>query len=292
MTRSESTWYNTSSKPLSKNQRHSERVIRLLDFQGKTILIEVSGDDHELQVRQLNSGASLVEEGFIRSYVDNWFDLSRDLTSFYELADQDKVLQSVARDYQGLRLVSIVDMFEALCWSVIGQQINLTFAYKLKRALTEQFGKSVKHDDREYFLFPRPADLVDTDPSELLSLQFSRQKANYIINLAKAFENGDLIKEELSSLELEHAVEKLVQVKGIGPWTANYVAMKCLKHPDAFPLQDVGLHNALKLLLKRDAKPSLEEIKAFSKNWEGWKAYATIYLWRSLTVKPLSVSSR
>jgi len=143
----------------------------------------------------------------------------------------------------------------------------------------------VHHDSHKYFLFPEPADLINVDPSELLELQFSRQKANYIITLAKAFENGDLIKESLIKMELEEAIEELVKIKGIGPWTANYVAMKCLKHSDAFPLQDVGLHNALKALLNRDKKPDLNEISSLSENWKGWKAYATIYLWRSLSVK-------
>ena len=127
---------------------------------------------------------------------------------------------------------------------------------------------------------------MNVNISELLKLQFSKQKANYIINLARVFENGDLVKEELVEIELDEAIEKLVKIKGIGPWTANYTAMKCLKHADAFPLQDVGLHTALKTLLKRDKKPSLNEISQLSESWKGWKAYATIYLWRSLTVKP------
>ncbi|WP_413229458.1 hypothetical protein [Heyndrickxia sporothermodurans] len=58
--------------------------------------------------------------------------------------------------------------------------------------------------------------------------------------------------------------------------------MKCLNHPSAFPIADVGLHNALKVQLQLERKPTIEEINEFAANWEGWQAYATFYLWRSL----------
>ena len=58
--------------------------------------------------------------------------------------------------------------------------------------------------------------------------------------------------------------------------------MRCLRHPDAFPLADVGLHNALKKVLNRTEKPSMAEIEDWAKNWSGWRAYATFYLWRTL----------
>ena len=262
-----------------------QRVIRPLYFEGEVILIEVSGTDEALSVNILNSDFNKSATEFVSDYVIDWFDLNQNLSPFYELAHRDEILKPVVEDYKGLRLIGIVDMFEALSWSIIGQQINLTFAYKLKRALTERFGHSFEHDGKRHYLFPKPADLVGIASSELLELQFSRQKANYIITLAEAFESGELKKDELLKMPLAQALESLIKIKGIGPWTANYVAMKCLKQPDAFPLQDVGLHNALKARLNRDTKPSQEEILALSENWKGWRAYATLYLWRSLSVK-------
>lgn len=68
----------------------------------------------------------------------------------------------------------------------------------------------------------------------------------------------------------------------MGKWTADYVAMKCLKKVEAFPIADVGLHNALKFQLGLDKKPSIDDIKEIAVNWRGWEAYATFYLWRSL----------
>lgn len=82
--------------------------------------------------------------------------------------------------------------------------------------------------------------------------------------------------------DLSHFYEGAMAIRGVGEWTADYVMMKCLHHPTAFPITDVGLHNALKIQLGLKRKPTLEEIKEFAANWEGLQAYAVFYLWRSL----------
>jgi DNA-3-methyladenine glycosylase II len=76
--------------------------------------------------------------------------------------------------------------------------------------------------------------------------------------------------------------EKLLQIRGVGEWTADYVLMKCFRIPSVFPITDVGLHNALKIHLGLSQKPSLPEIKKLAADWNPWEAYATFYLWRSL----------
>lgn len=260
-------------------------ITRPLYFKGEILLIDISGDNTQLTIDVLNKEVGKEAYEYIRNYVTEWFDLNLDIEPYYSLARQDIILAPLIKRYEGLRLMAITDMFEALSWSIIGQQINLTFAYKLKRALTEKFGRSIEYNGKTFHLFPRPKDLLGVTKEELLALQFSKQKANYIISLAEVLDNDGLVKGHLSELPLSEAVEQLTKLKGIGPWTANYVAMKCLKHTDAFPIQDVGLHNALKVILKRGAKPGIEEIQAMSENWKGWRAYATLYLWRSLSKK-------
>ena len=76
--------------------------------------------------------------------------------------------------------------------------------------------------------------------------------------------------------------QALIRIRGIGPWTANYVLMRCLQMPMAFPIADVGLHLALKQALGWDRKPTIPEIRELAAGWSGWEAYATFYLWRLL----------
>ena len=78
------------------------------------------------------------------------------------------------------------------------------------------------------------------------------------------------------------AKKELMRLHGVGKWTAEYVSLRCLKDPAAFPVDDVGLQNAIKLQLRLSAKPSVAEIYKFSRHWENWEAYAAFYLWNSL----------
>lgn len=95
--------------------------------------------------------------------------------------------------------------------------------------------------------------------------------------------NGELAKEALLQLQdFKQVQSSLLAIKGIGAWTSDYVLMKCFRHPAALPIADVGLHNALKLQLGLERKPAIQEINQLAAYWDGWQAYATFYLWRSL----------
>ena len=88
--------------------------------------------------------------------------------------------------------------------------------------------------------------------------------------------DGKLTKELLLEAgSLKKAEKQLVGIRGIGPWTANYVLMRCLRMPAAFPIDDVGLHNAIKHLLGLEAKPTKKEILELSAGWANWESYAT-----------------
>lgn len=89
-------------------------------------------------------------------------------------------------------------------------------------------------------------------------------------------------REKLQDLPLDEAKHQLMKIKGIGNWTANYALMKTFRRPNAFPLEDAGLHNALKNLKKLERKPTLPEVIKIFKKYKGWEAYATLYFWKSL----------
>jgi len=219
----------------------------------------------------------------VERYVRDWFDLDADLAPFYAMADADPLLRQVTERFRGLRTMGIPDLFEALCWGIIGQQINLAFAYTLKRRLVEAFGESEEWDGTRYWLFPSPERIAGLSPADLTGLQLTGKKAEYLIGTAGLMAEGKLTKEGLLGAGGYREAERaLVGIRGIGPWTANYVLMRCLRFPSALPIQDVGLHNAIKALLGMDRKPTLEEIRELAKPWAGWESYATFYLWRAL----------
>ncbi|WP_241158450.1 DNA-3-methyladenine glycosylase family protein [Cohnella candidum] len=220
----------------------------------------------------------------ILEYVTDWLDLRTDLAPFFKIADRDPLLCGPAESFRGLRLVGVPDLYEAIGWAILGQQINLPFAYTLKRRLVESFGGSaVDGEGVRHWIFPAAETIAALNPADLIPLKMTAKKAEYLIHTAQLVASGTLTKEKLSAAGSASDAERLLtSVRGIGPWTAHYVAMRCLRFPEAFPIQDVGLHLAIKKLQGADRKPTLPEIREMASRWTGWEAYATFYLWRTL----------
>jgi DNA-3-methyladenine glycosylase II len=215
-------------------------------------------------------------------YVREWLDLDTDLGPFYALGKSDQLLKGPIENNYGYRIVGMPDLFESLCWAVIGQQINLAFAYTLKQRFVEQFGSSLEWDGKRYYLFPRPEVIASLNDEDLLPLQFSRQKSKYVRLLGEAFRDGVISKVSIAALSFSEARQTLMSIKGVGNWTANYALMKTFRYPEAFPLEDAGLHNAIKKLKNMKEKPTVEQVRRIFKKYKGWEAYATLYLWKSL----------
>ncbi|MCM3702141.1 DNA-3-methyladenine glycosylase [Paenibacillus macerans] len=253
---------------------------------GETPVVEISADGSDaLTVRFLGGTAPFRKQDreAVACYVRDWFDLDTDLRPFYELAKGDALLREAVNSFYGLRNIGIPDLFEALAWGIIGQQINLAFAYTLKRRLVERFGRSVDCEGERYLVFPSARDIANLTVQDLEEVRMTRKKSEYLLGTARLIAAGELTKEGLQAAGgIIKAEKQLVSIRGIGPWTANYVLMRCLRIPDAFPVDDVGLHNAVKHVLGMDRKPSKKELLAWAEGWKKWESYATFYLWRVL----------
>lgn len=261
-------------------------VRKLLKLGGEYILIAVSDGKNRLNVELLNAEMLTANSSDIKAqvttYVAEWFDIDTDIAPFYTLAMKDEVLKPIVRKFHGYRIMGQPDLFESLVWAVLGQQINLAFAYSIKQRFVEKYGERYEHDGHVYYLFPGPERVAAIDPVELIPLQFSRQKSQYTIGIAKAFVDKHVSREMFHGRPLSEAKEELMKLKGIGNWTANYALMRTFRYPDAFPLEDVALHKALRIQMNMRQKPTLDRVRKIFKRYKGWEAYATLYLWRSL----------
>ena len=255
-------------------------VLKPLCLDGERGLIKVVPIMDGLKVEQLSGELNLTKAA---RYVSDWFDLGRDLKPFYQLLNHHEHLSWMTTRYHGLRLMGIPDLFEALCWCVIGQQINLTFAYRLKRRLVETYGRFLTHNGQKHYLFPKPEILADVSIEELREMQFSRRKAEYITGIARQYAEGRLSKAALSKCsDSKQMLNRLTEIRGVGPWTANYVLMKALQQPDCITYGDTGLQSAVSSMLDLDRKPTKEEVDSFFAPFAGWESYLNIYLWRTL----------
>lgn len=258
-------------------------LYKLLKINNEFILCKIGYSAQKIQVHfPLKTPSKAAVEQVI-AYIREWFDLDRNLAPFYNMAQQDAILQQPVKKYYGLRIIGIPDLFEALVWAIIGQQINLTFAYTLKKRFVEHFGESVTYKGETYWVFPTCEKIASLEVEDVKALQFTVRKAEYIITIAQAMASGELNKEKLLKEQKRTSMKKfLMAIRGVGAWTADYVLMKCFHDPTSFPIADVGLQNALKTQLALDRKPTIDELKEFEVQWQGWQAYATFYLWRSL----------
>lgn len=263
-----------------------EVVERAVYVDHQWFLIRVfSLNDVDLTVQFIGTNATVSAKALdeVYDFIVDWFDLTFEIELFYEIAKRDRLLKQPAETFYGLRIMGIPDLFEALVWGILGQQINLQFAYTLKRRFVETFGEKMEQDEKTYWLFPT-ADYVSTlDVEDLTILKTSTKKAEYIIGIAQLLASNQLTKQQLMEVEtMAEAEQILTSIRGIGPWTANYVLMRCLRFREAFPIDDVGFHNAVKDVGGYDAKPDKQTLKQLAIPWKGYESYAVFYLWKWL----------
>ncbi|MFZ0960388.1 MAG: DNA-3-methyladenine glycosylase [Terriglobia bacterium] len=218
-------------------------------------------------------------QGAVAREVARQFSTHLDLQPFYALAEADPVLRQLIAHFHGMRVPQAPRVFEILISAIIEQQVNLSFAHKVKKALIDTYGRSVDFEGRRYSAFPEPAALAVTTPRELLRLQVSGPKARYIITISRLALDGTLDLENLRQLDPALAHETLLELKGVGHWTAQYVGLRALGHRDCLPAADVGLQKVIQHFYGLRKRPTPERVQKIARAWQGWRSYATFYLW-------------
>jgi AraC family transcriptional regulator, regulatory protein of adaptative response / DNA-3-methyladenine glycosylase II len=188
---------------------------------------------------------------------------------------------------QGQRVPGCFDGFELTVRAILGQQITVQAARTLALRLVTRFGEPLKNVEVPVNrLFPSAAALARASASDLGELGIVRGRQAAILGLAVAVQNGlDLSSKPRTPTELQTTRDGLRAIKGIGEWTAAYVAMRALRDPDSFPAGDVALQNALGISLKdRQASPtkSAKDAEAQSAKWQPWRSYAVLRAWQRL----------
>ncbi|HYS74844.1 MAG TPA: DNA-3-methyladenine glycosylase 2 family protein [Burkholderiales bacterium] len=191
------------------------------------------------------------------------------------LARRDTVLAGIIRDHPRIALEPRGEPFFTLARSIVGQQISVKAAASIWA--------------RVVALAPRvlPEQVVDAGHGRLIGCGLSRRKAEYLGGLARHFVDGSLHVAAWAGMEDEAVIAELVQVRGIGRWTAEMFLMFCLLRPNVLPLDDLGLQRAICLNYFRGRAVSLRTMRKIAAVWDPWRSVATWYLWRSLDPIPV-----
>lgn len=204
------------------------------------------------------------------------FDLHANTAEVAAHLQTDPCLSPIVMAHPGLRMPGAWDGFELAVRAILGQQISVAAATTLANRLVQTYGEPLQIESNSdfaglQFVFPQPSVLATAD---LTKQGITPARAKAIQALAAAVAADQTFLRQPATLD--EAVQHLCQLPGIGEWTAQYIAMRALREPNAFPSSDAGLLRAMERLDERVSNRALLKI---SYRWQPWRAYAAMYLW-------------
>jgi DNA-3-methyladenine glycosylase II len=188
----------------------------------------------------------------------------------------DKVLGKIIDKIELKERKASKKYFESLVGAIIGQQLSTKAAETIRKRFIALFGSG---------RFPEAKQVLKKSDKALRSAGLSFQKISYLKSLATAVENGELKFNKFNKLTDEEIINQLIEIKGIGRWTAEMFLMFCLNRPDVFSHGDLGLKNAIKKLYKLDKDNHSKKYHKLVESWSPYRTTAARYLWASLAEK-------
>jgi len=247
------------------------RQVLEVHFAGREARCRVHGETEGSSMREFHHGALRM------------LGLLQDPAPFERAVVKDPAFRALTAVRPGLRIPLTAEVWEAVVWAILGQQVNLAFAYTLRRNLVERCGDAGPLGLRCH---PGPGAVAGLSPEALAELKLSRAKAECLLRVARAAQAGDLDLESLSDGAASRASARLLAIKGIGPWTAQYVLMRGCGFGDCVPIGDAGLSLALQRHLGLDHRPGPGETAALLAPFAPHRSLAVFHLWASLKGTP------
>lgn len=217
-----------------------------------------------------------ISEEAVAAHVRHQFQLVEDRTG---LPLDEPFARPLVEMFGGLPVVQTGSPFEAMVWAILGQQINIAFAYRLKRRFVENYGEQITYKGTTYYRFPQPERIISLTQEELREIQFSRQKTRYIVALAQSVLDGDLNFSEIEPLDDDAALAVLQRQLGIGRWTAEYTLMRAFGRRNVIPAGDMGLRSAIGVFRGMAGNASEAEVREIAEHWTPWRGNIAFLCW-------------
>jgi AraC family transcriptional regulator of adaptative response / DNA-3-methyladenine glycosylase II len=252
------------------------RTIALAGTEG---LLEISPDggaDHFFMKLPVAAAPALLE---IVERVRRFLDLTADPGAIEEQLNGDPTLASLEVP-SGLRVPGTWDGFELAVRTILNQQVTVKSATTLAGRLVERFGRKLHEGGSPGMIFPTPEIIAGTSTKKIAAIGMPEARAAAIRGLARKVAAGKPLLEPAA--DLNEAVGRLTALDGIGEWSANYIAMRALREPDAFPAGDLGLRRAL---VTEGETMTARALATKAEAWRPWRAYAAMRLWTVLTLR-------
>jgi AraC family transcriptional regulator of adaptative response / DNA-3-methyladenine glycosylase II len=257
-------------------EHHYVRSVRLAGVEGWLRVSHLAGRS-QLRLEVAGSLAPLMP---LAARVRSQFDLDANPAAIEAHLAQDELLLAAIRQSPGLRVPGAFEPFELAVRAVLGQQVSVAGATTLAGRLVARFGQPANTPYAGAMLhFPTPEDLAVLPPETLAQIGLPRARAATLVALASFAARGGL--RFAPGASLEETVTRLKTVPGIGDWTAQYIALRALRFPDAFPAGDLGLQKAASGV--PGGRLDARSLQARAAAWAPWRAYAALLLWHQPT---------
>ena len=259
---------------------------RLLPVGRRGVLLEVRQPDRKPRLEILLRGEEARSERARRAalrVVEIGLGAGLDIRPFYRAFRDEPLLADALRHSRGLRIAGAPSLWEAIVTAVLSQQINLAFAYDIRRELSIAFGRRARFDGETWFDFPAPSRIARETEASLRKFRLSGAKAGTLSRAAKAFASGEITEEEVAALPDEEAIAKLTSIKGVGRWTAEIALLRGLGRADVFPGGDLGVvkYVAMQLLGHR-ARVTEKKMRRFADRWRPYRGLALVYAYAEI----------
>jgi DNA-3-methyladenine glycosylase II len=245
-------------------------AVRIHDNPTVLELRQVHRDPATFEIRtDLLDGASEVKR------IAQWIIFAElDLLPFYRLTAPHPVLGPITQELHGLKPMRPASLFEMLIIAITEQQISLAAAYRIRTRIIERFGDQVN----SLWAFPTPRRLSESSEADLMTCGLSQRKAEYVKGVAHSVAHGVLDLDQLEVMSDEDVRSVLLQVRGLGPWSAEYFLVRGLSRPDRVPAEDLGIRSTVGRYLAHKQRLSPQGTLRKLSPFKPYRGLAAFYL--------------
>lgn len=260
------------------------RRVLMVDGQAMEVAVRENGNQEapQLEVNVTGPRLTVRHEESARALLERMLGVHKDLKPFYKLASHDRRLHPLVEEFRGLKPPQFPTVFETVANGIACQQLSLLVGILLLSRLARKVGVVSEGSNDAEHAFPDPTDFSGVKPESLKSLGFSANKAQVLIDISSAIRDRRLNLESLVELDNQVAIERLVELKGIGRWTAEYVLLRGLGRLDIFPGDDVGARKKLAHFLGKKKSLDYDGVRSAV---AGWQPYAGLVYFHLLLAR-------
>lgn len=287
LTVSKPSHFPTMLETFDEEQESFFRSLRLKD--GKLIGLKISdlgtisSKDGIFVEIYSDNGLSAEEQSNLEKYMSNAYGLQENINDFYEHVAGDSKLKPVIDNLRGMRNSCFENLYEAMNIGIMLQNATIRRTEQMMGNMLSSYGSIIRYGGKDLFVFYTPRSILKTNEERLRDLKIG-YRAKFVTNTAQYFADNEMLEEEIKQMSIEEARAKLLEIRGVGPYTANMLLFSCLRYP-SFINFDVWNRKILSKFLFDNENVDVDTLnKECEKRWGKYQGYAALYIIENLFV--------